>query len=278
MNMIKKLLVGLLILLLVGCHGIVPPPDPDPDPEPTPVEYRGFFVGITDYESYGDAKDLYSPAINTEKLEELFNNSAYEFEMITRLTDHDATKENILNGIAETFAGADENDISYFYWMGHGGVKLNEPVICPTDYQVTDFFSYITVHELEFTLSQIPGVKVVLLETCHSGNFIDRNGYGFDQQVIDIFAQAPLDLLNKYPYQVLTASKGDEYAWDCECGSYFCKHFIFGCDGLTADRVYKGNNDSVVSLEEIHAYLKAMIERQTAQIYPEGSQFPIYEE
>ena len=118
----KKILIVLVCLLLVGC-GIVPDP-----PVPNGIVYRALFVGVGDY-IYYESYDLGAPAPNTVKLKSLFSHCKFgeeetEFAIIERLVDHNATKENILNGILETFAGADDNDVSYFYYMGHGGTKV----------------------------------------------------------------------------------------------------------------------------------------------------------
>jgi len=271
----KLFLLGLVLMMLMGCHGVVPDP---PDPPNLPV-YRGFFVGITDYKSYQTVYDLMSPAKNTEKLEDLFNNAKFgddeiPFDSIVRLVDWNATKDNILNGILDTFAEADDNDVSYFYFMGHGSTLNSTPVILPTNFVISQPSSYLTVHELEATLSQIKGTKVVLLETCHAGNFIGKGLFDFNEAVINIFADQPVDLLNKEPYQVLCSSAGDEYTWDSSCGSYFCRYFIYGCNGLNAD----ANADDKINLYEIYNHIRLIVHKQTAQIYPNWSTFTIYEE
>ena len=260
----RILILGLILsLFLSGCW-TVPPPIP---PEPNGVSYRAFFVGVGKYEN---GWTLSSPAKNTEKLEDLFvyckfGEEETKFEIIKKLTNYDATKENILNGILETFDDADDNDVSYFYYMGHGGVYDGTPIITPTDYPTR-----ITVDELEAALSTIPGTKVVLLETCHAGNFIDKG----KNTIFEAFAENSLDLINKEGYQVLASSKGSEATWDYYMGSYFCRYLIKGCEYLLAD----ANEDGIVDLSELYQYIKSHVSIQTVQIYPEGSTFPIYEE
>lgn len=259
----KKFILILLFVLLTGCWTA-----PEP-PVPNIVNYRGFFVGVGKYEN-GWA--LPSPAENTDKLESLFGKCKFgedeiEFECIEKLTNLGATKENILNGILTYFANADDNDISYFYYMGHGGLLDNIPIITPTDFKAT-LSTAITVHELEECLSMIPGTKVVLLETCHAGNFIDKD------IALGPFTEFSLDLLNKAGYQVLASSAGNQSTWDSPFGSYFCRYLIQGCENLTADK----NEDEIISISELYEYIKTKVTKQTVQIYPEGSMFPIYEE
>jgi len=256
----KKILIVLVCLLLTGCF-MTPEP-----PEPNRVTYRGFFVGVGKYEN---GWTLPSPAGNTDKLENLFSQCKFgegeiEFEVIEKLTNYDATKENILNGISDVFYEADDNDVSYFYYMGHGGSMNDIPIITPTDYHSLE--TAITVHELEATLSEIPGTKIIFLETCHAGNFIDKG-------ILEAFGEYSLDLLNKEGYQVLASSKGSEYTWDNYLGSYFCRYLIKGCEG-SADI----NEDEIVDLSELYKYIKLNVTNQTVQIYPEGSTFPIVEQ
>ena len=272
----KSIIISIILIsiFLSGC-GVIPEP-----PEPNGIAYRAFFVGVGDY-IYYESWDLYTAAPNTVKLKSLFSQCKFgkeeiEFTIIERLVDRNATKENILNGILETFAGADDNDVSYFYYMGHGGTRSNIPMITPSDYRST-LESCITVHELEEHLSMIPGTKVVFLETCHSGNFIDK-GNDFNDMVINIFSQQSMDLINKESYQVLTCGKGEQYCYTWSTWSYFCRAILLGCEDLNADI----NGDKIIDLTELHTYVKEWIKmypnaRQDVQIYPDDSTFPIVE-
>ena len=258
----KILIVLILCIFLSGCWTV-----PEP-PVPNEVTYRGFFVGVSKYEN---GWTLPSPAKNTESLKELFGECKFgdkeiKFIAIETLVNLDATKENILNGILDVFADADDNDISYFYYMGHGG-KINDiPVITPSDFTY-NLVSAISVHELEEHLGMIPGTKVIFLETCHAGNFIDKS------IILEPFTEFSLDLLNKEGYQVLASSAGDQYTWDSENGSYFCNSFIEGCEDLQADT----NEDGIVDISEMYQYIKLNVTKQTVQIYPDNSTFPIVE-
>jgi hypothetical protein len=275
-------------MFLSGCNKKQPEPDPNlPDEAP---RYRALFVGVSKYDNYEGAIDLKTPAPNTVKLNNLFVTFRFgkhktPVEKIVKLTNSDASKQGIKEAILETFKDAKDNDVSYFYYMGHGNVRLGTPIITPADYKYTDFLSMITVHELKSWLDQIKGHKVILLETCHGGNFIERDarsaGADFNELTIQEFAKQTRDTLNRPPYQVITSSAGDQLSWENSFWkySYFCKPFIEGCKDLTADY----NDDGVVTLEEIHNYTMVWIakqnlpEQQHPQIYPEGSEFPVAE-
>ena len=269
----------LILIFLSGC-GVTPDP-----PESNYSVYRAYLVGVGDYLFFGEIVDLDSPGPNTERLEKIFSQCKFgeeetEFTIIKKLVDYNATKENILNGILDTFAGADDNDVSYFYYMGHGGINNGIPIITPTETKFT-LETEITVHELEANLSMIPGTKVIFLETCHSGNFIDKNlgtEEDFNNMIIEIFAQNSIDLLNKESYQVLTSCKGNQLSWEFGDMSYFCMGLYLACQNLNADT----NENEIVDLLEAYKYIKNWVliycsKDQAVQMYPNGSTFPIVE-
>lgn len=275
----KIILLVFILLFLTGCWTTPPPPEP----EPNGIVYRALLVGVGDYMFFSSA-DLTAPPYNVVRLQKAFSEFRFgeneiEFEVINTLVNFDATKENILNGILETFADADDNDVSYFYYMGHGGVKDGIPVITPTDTRFT-LETSISVHELEEHLSMISGTKVVFIESCHSGNFIGKGNDSFNDLVINIFSQQSKDLFNKESYQVLTSSAGDQYTWTHGIWSYFCRALLLGCQDLDADI----NEDEKVDLTELHDYINEWIKQnlcsckyQAVQIYPEDSDFTIAE-
>ena len=96
--------------------------------------------------------------------------------------------------------------------------------------------------------------------------------------VIDVFGLQSLDLINKESYQVLVSCAGDQYTWAYGTWSYFCKALLEGCEDLNADT----NEDKIVDLGELYKYIKDWVSEhlkkdQDAQMYPEGSTFPIVE-
>ena len=112
-----------LIVCLSGCGGIPTIPSIEDD-----IVYRAFLVGVGDYLYFPDTCgniDLQGLTYNVDRMRQIlehckFGLSNTEFSTISYLKDGQATKSNILQGIASTFSGADSNDISYFYYAGHG--------------------------------------------------------------------------------------------------------------------------------------------------------------
>ena len=269
-NKIKKILIVLVCLLLSGCWTTPPPP------EPNETVYRAFLVGVED--CYIDEMDLPVAGYNVERLREIFSackftNSEIEFSSIDILRGSDSTKEAILEGILFNFEKANKDDISYFYFMGHGGVRDGQPILCPTDYTGC-ICSAITLEELETTFDMIHGTKILFLESCHSGNFIEKD---FNNKVVEVFSQSDL-AFNKDNYQVITSSSGSQYSWYQGVMSFFTMGLYQGCKDLKADT----NKDKIVDFSELYEYIVNWIEQhnthnQDAQMYPDGSIFPIVE-
>ncbi len=105
--------------------------------------------------------------------------------------------EEILSSISSTFRNASYNDVSLFYYSGHGANSLGADGN-PTSYHaalVGTFQTYVSIARLKTELDKIPGKKVIIIDACHSGQFIARDGAvtqvsssAFNSQVVNLFA------------------------------------------------------------------------------------------
>jgi len=242
-----------MLIILLGC-GIIPELSPKPDE----IIYRALLVGVGDYLHFSFPVDLQSPPYNVDRVREVLENCIFDFEVINELKDLNATKEAILAGIISTFVGADDNDISYFYWNGHGGARI-EPHINPTDTQHTPE-TWISIDELEAVLDPIKGTKIIIFDTCFSGNFIEK-GYDFSKA------------FNKDRYYVLTSCKGNQT----------CKEFSYADPpyGIFTMGFYEGCMAGVMALKDLRDYIRDWVKEnhpncnQTAQCWPDDSDFQI---
>ena len=85
---------------------------------------------------------------------------------ITRRTN--LTSAEILAAIPVAFAGAQEGDLSLFYYAGHG---KHGGQLLGTD-ALDDDSLLITPLMLRQALDQIPGTKLVIIDACYSGGII----------------------------------------------------------------------------------------------------------
>ncbi|GAG64778.1 unnamed protein product, partial [marine sediment metagenome] len=196
------------------------------------------------------------------------------------------------------FIGADNNDISYFYFSGHGSRVGNTSYVCPAD--TTSFVdSAISVDELENALSSIPGIKVVFIDSCHSGGFIGKGKEeiivsreeleSFNDEVINVFSQAEYKgLLTTNQYIVLTSCHSSQECMelspvtpgDFDPFGVFTMGLCKGC-GYYGSYPADTNLDTKVSLQEAYLYVKDWVFSygiiQDVQAYPNNSTFTIVE-
>jgi|LDZU01.1.fsa_nt_gi hypothetical protein len=265
--------------------------------------YRALAIGVGDYIYYGEDGDLIAPPYDVIKVKELFydckfGNKNTSFTKISELKDTQATKTNIIQKIQSTFSGADTDDVSYFYFSGHGYTLNQTSYLCPTDFNgETD--KAISVDELESALSSIPGKKVVLIDSCNSGGFIGKsisnNGSDeiinyladFNESIINTFSNKPLskDLLTSSEYQVLTSSHWYQESYEIQPiegdpFGVFTQGLYEGCsldNNIPAD----ANQDDKISLQEAYEFISqwtaSMRYNQNVQVYPLNSNFTIFE-
>ncbi len=132
------------------------------------VTYRALSIGNAAYEG----AELEAPEYDAAHMQALF--AQMSFDGVTIAPDNNKweknlTKSGIKKAIAAAFAGADANDVSYFYYSGHGSVANGQAQLVGTD------LAFLSVSELKGALDAIPGRKVVLLDSCFSGGFVDEN-------------------------------------------------------------------------------------------------------
>ncbi len=272
------------------------------------IVYRALCIGVGDYQNFPDAYgniDLLGPPYDVDRIIDVFDHCKFGtdevvFSTLVSLKDLNATKTAIISAIASSFSGADDNDISYFYFSGHGISYEGISYLCPTEVMYTSPLSaYIGTNELESALSAIPGRKVVILDSCHSGGFIGK-GKGeitiskeelisFNDEIINVFSQAQSKgLLTTNQYKVLTSCHYDQSSWetsphpDGNPYGVFTRAFCNGCgydDGVSyAD----SNSDTKITLDELYEYIRDFITDvfdydQDVQVFPKNSNFTIVE-
>ena len=177
-----------------------------------------------------------------------------------------------MTAIESTFFGATSESVSVFYYSGHGS---SSGAICPIA------GSDITFAELANKLSYIPGRVIVILDSCFSGDAINKNG---DDQAVDqmmqAYNQAAIDAFSGYrlasneksgelatsKFVVITASSKTETSHDYyydDSGlrqGQFTAALIRGMGCSYPNGIYSGhmpadaNGDNCITLQEIYEY------------------------
>ena len=251
--------------------------------------YRALLIGENNYSSsplYGCVNDMSAMAGMLRGLKNKF---------ATR-TLPNSDRAAIMTAIESTFFGATSESVSVFYYSGHGS---SSGAICPV------VGSDITFAELANKLSYIPGRVIVILDSCFSGDAINKNGGGQDaDQMIQAYNQAAIDAFSGYylaedgsatkekttksgelatsKFIVITASSKSETSHDYYYDNsglrqgQFTAALIQGMGCTYPNGVYSGhmpadaNGDDCITLGEIYEYA-----RDTA-LYWDGSQHAQY--
>lgn len=171
--------------------------------------YRGLLIGEVNYDEVlqGPGNDV--PALSAALQQ--FNYKA--------TSQMDATKDEIKLLIDITFEDATENDISLFYYSGHGVVNSGDAyagALACVDY------SYVQMSELANMLFKVPGTVIVVLDSCGSGGAIVEKAKGngiayseaFNNSVISAFAQSKMARTGELRQEKFHVIIGSAYEWN----------------------------------------------------------------
>ena len=249
--------------------------------------YRALVIGEYAYSS----GDLVGCDNDARAMAGMLSGLENGFEVTPR---QDMTKAQLLNLIDSAFAGATDDDVSLFYYSGHGvmanGDEVNHgALLCVDDRSVT-------FQELAAALSRVGGRIIVILDSCHSGASIARGqGDSFDPEAFNSSAIAASPFsppesrsmaafsaytmrargarsgeLATSKFIVITAASADQSSYGSSYGydgsgyaqGCFTAAFIKGMGCLYPNGLYTGatpadtDGDSIVTLSEIFTYAK----------------------
>jgi len=132
-------------------------------------EYWAVIVGINDYP--GQSNDLpYSINEITSFKNTLLKGRNWLPSNIRIVTDKNATREGIFDALEWLDEQEDKNDVSVFYYVGHGSQNsgINE--------SLSVYNSEIYDEELDIHLDNLEGQVVIIIDCCYSGGFIEELG------------------------------------------------------------------------------------------------------
>lgn len=266
------------------------------------TQYRALLIGN---QNYGNPKaNLAGPENDIKIMNSLFKRASFggkSFEKIQ--TEKDLNKEAFLAKIAEAFAGATDEDVSYLYYSGHGyHIKSrNSSYICTVDAipersaEEDSAAHWVSVDELKHALDRIPGTKVVILDCCNAGGFIGKEftdatsgatprldaaeeAEGFVSSAAMLFenTEGNKNYLTDGEYKVLVASSSNEYSYEDKKKAIgkFTVEFVKGVQEGLAD----ADKNAQISLDEMYAYLMENVESIShIQVFPQKDAFCLIE-
>jgi hypothetical protein len=207
-------------------------------------------------------------------------------------TYEDLTSTNILAAISAMAQKSDDNDVTLFFFSGHGTQATATEA--GTGIVGTDF-TYISVTRLKTALDAIPGTVIVILDSCYSGMFISKGGVvtksltsfdpgSFNSLVGSAFTGVQAKGLTTSKYYVITACSKNEYSYNVsvstgDSAGLATLFIAMGCGydlldtgdtTLLCDGAYynhgtgAGNGDGIGSIEEVFNYADVNVDYMAA--------------
>ncbi len=212
-------------------------------------------------------------------------------ETVVKRKEGADTVAGVQKAVYETFKDAEDGDINYFYYSGHGVQKGSGGAKESTLFLAKG--QYMTAKDLAAAFEGVKGRNILVMDCCYSGGMVSRNvqetsvSEGFAEDFVDAFQEAVSDsgtrarsALTSSEFQLLMAAGEEELCWQqkisesnetpeeeaVETGlftatlSYGCgvnparvgKETGYGLDTASADY----NLDGEISLEEITRYIE----------------------
>lgn len=212
-------------------------------------------------------------------------------ETVVKRKEGADTVAGVQKAVYETFKDAEDGDINYFYYSGHGVQKGSGGAKESTLFLAKG--QYMTAKDLAAAFEGVKGRNILVMDCCYSGGMVSRNvqetsvSEGFAEDFVDAFQEAVSDCgtrarsaLTSSGFQLLMAAGEEELCWQqkisesnetleeeaVETGlftatlSYGCgvnparvgKETGYGLDTASADY----NLDGEISLEEITRYIE----------------------
>ncbi|MDD6920116.1 MAG: caspase family protein [Eubacteriales bacterium] len=271
---------------------------------------RALLIGNNDY--VGTKMDLVGPPNDLKMMEAVFKGNRVFGEKTDVSIHQNVLKKDLLKSIHSTFAGATDDDVSYFYYSGHGNNVNNISYLCTVDDKTLadgsfDPTAWVSVDELRAELDKIPGKKVIILDCCNSGGFIGKNfvdettsatKMGVNGRltsrdtskefVLDVkksFSKkveenAKANYLTGSEYKVLTASSANEYSYEDkkEGIGKFTKMLAMAAGLDNSNMQGDINKDKILSLNEAYDFLmKNVASTSHIQVFPYKDEFALFE-
>jgi len=265
--------------------------------------YRALCIGVNEYQDPG-ILDLRAPSFDVDRIRQVFKIARFgegktEFDTINTLIGTQATRSNILHSIESTFSNVDSNDVSYFYFSGHGWSDGDTSTLLPYDALAENDSQDISVNELVLSLGNVPGTKVVILDSCYSGGFIGReylirkrsenvNLRQYNENIIESFVGRELSCergnLATNGFKVIVSAAGEQKCWettnypiDGNPYGYFSATLSEGCGYNNFNFPFPAdvNKDASITLNELYEYIKTTLQilNQDVQVYPQNSPY-----
>ena len=264
----KKSVLWFMTIMLLLCCSPASGAENGLSPADDPPKLRALLIGCDHFLTQEDTW----PAAehNIRLLSDTLINDRRRYALIRSYSSAIASVNAFEDAVLNTFRSAGDQDISLLYISTNGVYSETggtaESGLILSDGQEE---ALLTAPELERVLSQVPGVKMVILDACNSGAVI---GKGLSAGGDEAFLSGPA-------YKVLCSAGGSEASWYFHAGSsaeaagasYFASVLSSGL-GAQGDFAADQNDDGDITLREAYAYLLDNYAASTTQAYPQNDE------
>jgi len=157
-----------------------------------PVKYRALLIGQNAY----PGNELEGCITDADGMKLMLTSLGNKYT-VTEKTN--LTAAQIKSSITTAFADATDNDVSLFYYSGHGGTNTGNLI-------GVDFYS-VTLDYLASTLANVPGHVIVILDSCYSGMLL-HSGRKSDE--LARINENIIATFRRYDHGMAAAGLGDE--------------------------------------------------------------------
>ena len=212
------------------------------------VTYRAVLIG----NSYtGTEDELEGTKYGIKSMEDMLKTLKNPYSEV--LTVHDGTKKDMQRAVARVFSKADADDLTLFYYSGHGAVAEEDSYTSEDYYDGALYFwnrkkaegEYYATAELKELFDRYNGKKALIIDSCGSGAFVqtqavsgpestdegthlirtDAEAHGFLESMAEAFSEGsyvpedemlPIALSGEFrdsDYYLLCAANKGEYSY-----------------------------------------------------------------
>ena len=242
------------------------------------INYRAILVGQNDYIDNA----LVGPENDSLAMSKMLGTMSKTKYSVSRVNN--LTAQGIDSQIDKVFSQADGNDVTLFYYSGHGA---SDGSLCGID-NVT-----ISPDTLRQILDQYVGKKIVIIDACYSGNMIGKSVDDFNDAFVSAFSRKTKANLAAQDYYVMTACSKSQLSTESTLGTkkrvgVFTSALLYGCgwnqtSSKKLSKLYAdSNSDKAITLKEAYGYAVNRVDYlgdlnklggfdQDAQVYPANS-------
>jgi uncharacterized protein YjdB len=278
----RAALLALLLMLALAAPALA-------DADGT-VTYRALLIGNSDYTNNAYIDDLKSCGYDLANMKSALQSGSIHYDKVVALSNQTSIGISAaVNDIASW--GVDDDDVTVFYYSGHGASNGLIGVGYKSTY--SDTYNFAT---LQGYLSLVPGTVVVLLDSCHSGGLINKGAVAdsFSDNAIAAFSGAGTSgitakaIVSGTKFHVIASSSETQYSYaknyglatNALCEAMGWQHSASSAAGNTLTNLEGDENgDLSVTIGEAYNYAAKVVSeelsntdyQQDMQIYPVGS-------